>query len=129
MIFFCTIMTILKITGTALCVQVHNCTSDVLWAEEDNKTFSVGMVEITGCIAVLILKILAENECFNNMFSKGSGLGVKVLKSGTLLNIIKMYRIVVAAYKPKEARLLYLEINFESSRCIFKRCQHHYNFN
>ena len=56
-------------------------------------------------------------------------MAIKAISGGNLVTKISMYRIVVAAHKPDEAKLVHVLMNFESNTCKFKSVANYYLLN
>ena len=62
------------------------------------------------------------------MFSQGTNLAMKAISTGSIPMEIEMYGIAVAIKKPREAKLLYLNINLETKKCCFRRSLEFFDF-
>lgn len=90
--------------------------------DQDNDIVTVG---VSGAVAELKVEsfgVVAENECFYNMFGEAAKLTLQVLCKGKVVKHVKMYGIVVASHEHRYAKLLKLEINYFEGMCTFERC-------
>ena len=93
----------------------------------DGQNDGITEVGVGGAVAELKVEnfgVIAENECFYNMFGEAAKLTLQVLcrDKPQLVKYVNMYGIVVGAHDHKYAQLLKLEINFFEGTCTFKRC-------
>ena len=89
---------------------------DVLF--QNDEQLSAEEVLITGCpgeIKVEQIRADGENKCFYNMFSQGTNLAMKAISTGSIPMETEMYGIAVAIKKPREAKLVYLNIQSAAS--------------
>ena len=110
--------------------MLEDCPGDEYF-DDPRDLFGTDVHQISGQVFEVKVKQLnqaAINQCFYNMFGRGTRLATMVLCMGKLVNKVIMYGLVSAMEDRSSVKILQLEINFITSECHFRMLTGKYGF-